>query len=49
MFVYPDLLDAELEELVAGLESKSWTSVDSTKVCPLAILPEIYADNFRRT
>ena len=29
---YPDLLDVGAEELVAGLESGAWTSVDLTKV-----------------
>lgn len=29
---YPDLLDTGAEELVAGLESGAWTSVDLTKV-----------------
>jgi hypothetical protein len=29
---YPDLLDVDAEELVAGLESGAWTSVDLTKV-----------------
>jgi len=29
---YPDLLDTDVEELVAGLESGVWTSVDLTKV-----------------
>jgi len=28
---YPDLLEAGAEELVAGLESGAWTSVDLTK------------------
>lgn len=29
---YPDLLDVGAEELVSGLESGAWTSVDLTKV-----------------
>ena len=29
----PDLLDADAETLVAGLESGAWTSVDLTKAC----------------
>jgi hypothetical protein len=31
--LYPDLLDVGAEELIAGLESGAWTSVDLTKVC----------------
>jgi amidase len=30
---YPDLLEVGAEELIAGLESGAWTSVDLTKVC----------------
>jgi hypothetical protein len=30
---YPDLAEVEVEELVSGLESGAWTSVDLTKVC----------------
>lgn len=29
---YPDLLEATVEQLVAGLETEAWTSVDLTKV-----------------
>jgi hypothetical protein len=29
---YPDLLEAGVEELVAGLERGAWSSVDLTKV-----------------
>jgi hypothetical protein len=35
---YPDLLEAAAEELVAGLESGAWASVDLTKVRPLPLL-----------
>lgn len=30
--IYPDLLEADAEQIVVGLESGFWTSVDLTKV-----------------
>ncbi len=36
---YPDLLDAELEDLVEGLNKGTWTSVDLTKV---VAIPSFY-------
>lgn len=30
---YPDLAEVGVEELISGLESGAWTSVDLTKVC----------------
>jgi hypothetical protein len=36
---YPDLLEAGVEELVAGLENRAYTSVDLTKVRHVILQP----------
>jgi hypothetical protein len=46
---YPDLLEAGVEQLVAGLESGAWTSVDLTKVRSMIFKESFGVDRLRPT